>query len=60
LLRPAWFTGVNEIDYGITHKEEPEKGSVISRKSIAAFISKLIKSPGLYIRENPGINKANS
>ena len=37
VLRPTWFTDVNEVDYEITHKGEPEKGSVVSQKSVAAF-----------------------
>lgn len=44
----------------ITRKGEPEKGSVISQKSLAAFIATLINSPEKYIRENLGINKPNS
>jgi hypothetical protein len=48
------------VDYEITRKGEPEKGSVISQKSLAAFIAKVIESPDEYIRENLGINKPNS
>jgi uncharacterized protein YbjT (DUF2867 family) len=60
ILRPTWFTNANEVDYEITRKGEPEKGSVISQKSLAAFIAKVIESPDEYIRENLGINKPNS
>lgn len=60
ILRPTWFTSANEVDYEITRKGEPEKGSVISQKSIAAFITEMIQSPGKYIRESLGINKPNS
>ncbi|MDP4176579.1 MAG: NAD(P)H-binding protein [Bacteroidota bacterium] len=60
ILRPTWFTNANEVDYEITRKGEPEKGSVISQKSLAAFISKIIESPNNYVRENLGINKPNS
>jgi uncharacterized protein YbjT (DUF2867 family) len=48
ILRPDWFTKANEIDYTITKKGEPEKGSAISRKSISAFIATIIESPELY------------
>ena len=34
ILRPTWFTNANEIDYETTRKGEPEKGSVISQKSL--------------------------
>jgi len=60
ILRPTWFTGANEIDYEITQKGEPEKGSVISQKSLATFITKIIESPELYSRMNLGINKPKS
>lgn len=60
LLRPTWFSGADEVDYETTRKGEPERGSVISQKSLATFISKIIESPGEYRRENLGINKPGS
>ena len=60
ILRPTWFSSADEVDYEITQKGEPEIGSVISQKSLAAFISKIIESPENYIRKNLGINKPNS
>jgi uncharacterized protein YbjT (DUF2867 family) len=60
ILRPTWFTDADEVDYEITRKGEPEKGSLISQKSLATFITKIIKSPEKYSRENLGINKPNS
>jgi uncharacterized protein YbjT (DUF2867 family) len=60
VLRPTWFTGVDEVDYEITRKGEPEKGSVISQRSLAAFITRIIEAPEKHIRENLGINKPNS
>jgi len=60
VLRPAWFTGVEEVDYELTHKGKPEKGSVISQKSLAAFIVELIEQPDLYVGESLGINKPRS
>jgi len=60
VLRPTWFTNADEVDYETTKKGEPEKGSVISQKSLATFISKIIETPEKYIRENLGVNKPNS
>jgi len=57
ILRPTWFTNADEVDYEITRKDEPEKGSVISQKSLATFIVKIIESSENYIRENLGVNK---
>ncbi len=60
ILRPTWFTSADEVDYETTRKGEPEKGSVISQKSLATFIAEIIESPERYIRENLGVNKPNS
>jgi uncharacterized protein YbjT (DUF2867 family) len=47
ILRPAWFTDADEIDYETTQKGEPFKGSVGSRRSVAALVVKLAQSPDL-------------
>jgi len=60
ILRPTWFTSVDEVDYEITRKGEPEKGTVISQKSLATFITRIIETPEKYSRESLGINKPNS
>jgi uncharacterized protein YbjT (DUF2867 family) len=57
ILRSTWFTNADEVDFEITRKGEPEKGSVISQKSLATLITKIIESPENYIRENLGVNK---
>ena len=57
ILRPDWFTNANEIDYAITLKGEPETGTAISRKSIAAFIATIVENPDLHKNENLGISK---
>ena len=60
ILRPTWFTSTDEVDYETTRKGEPEKGSVISQKSLATLISKIIELPEKYAGENLGVNKPNS
>lgn len=60
ILRPTWFTNADEVDYETTRKGDPEKGSVISQKSLATLITKIIESPEKYSRENLGVNKPNS
>ncbi len=60
ILRPAWFTNADEVDYETTRKGEEEKGSVISQKSLATLITKIIESSKKYVRENLGVNKPNS
>lgn len=59
ILRPDWFTGTDEVDYAITQKGTPEKGTAISRKSIAAFVATLIQNPELHKNENLDISKPN-
>jgi hypothetical protein len=48
------------VDYEITRKGEPEIGSVISQKSLATLITKIIETPEKYIGENLGVDKPNS
>ncbi|SUM75205.1 SDR family oxidoreductase [Staphylococcus saprophyticus] len=60
IFRPAWLTHTNEIDYEITKKDEPFKGTEVSRKSVAAVAVQIAKDPALYSRDNIGINKPNT
>ncbi|WP_039913000.1 SDR family oxidoreductase [Cellvibrio mixtus] len=60
ILRPAWLTDENEVDYEITTKGEPFKGTVVSRKSVGELISNIIINPELHLGENLGVNKPNS
>jgi len=60
ILRPTWFTNADEVDYETTRKGDPERGSVISQKSLATLITRIIESPEEYARENLGVNKPNS
>jgi uncharacterized protein YbjT (DUF2867 family) len=60
ILRPTWFTNADEVDYETTRKGEPEKGLVISQKSLATLVAKIIEIPEKYIRANLGVNKPNS
>jgi uncharacterized protein YbjT (DUF2867 family) len=57
ILRPAWFTSADEVDYEITQKGEPFRGGVVSRKSVAALVVKLALSPDLGVRHSLGVSK---
>ena len=48
LIRPAWLTNLNEVDYEITKKDETFKGTEVSRKSIGALMVEIAKHPELY------------
>jgi uncharacterized protein YbjT (DUF2867 family) len=60
ILRPSWFTNADEVDYELTKKGEPEKGSLISQNSLATFIAGIIRNPENHVHDNLGINKPNS
>ncbi len=60
ILRPAWLTDTEEVDYEITTRNEPFKGTEISRKSVAAYILTLLKDPAKDIGGNIGLNKPRS
>lgn len=57
IVRPAWLNDHDEIDYETTRKGEPFKGAVVSRKSVADLIVKLVQSPGLAVRDSLGVSK---
>lgn len=60
ILRPAWLMDEDEVDYELTSKGQPFKGTVVSRKSVGDLIAKVIASPELYVGESLGVNKPNS
>ncbi len=60
IVRPVWLMDEDEVDYETTAKGQPFKGTVVSRKSVADLIAKLIANPGLYVGESLGVNKPDS
>ncbi|WP_048000897.1 SDR family oxidoreductase [Lactiplantibacillus herbarum] len=60
IIRPAWLTNHDEIDYETTKKGEPFKGTEVSRQSIATLVVKLTQTPSAGIRESLGVNKPNT
>ncbi|MGE0283667.1 MAG: SDR family oxidoreductase [Rhizobiaceae bacterium] len=57
IIRPAWLTDEAEVDYQTTAKSEPFKGTVVSRKSVADLIARIIRSPATQVHANLGVNK---
>ncbi|MCH4004910.1 MAG: SDR family oxidoreductase [Lactobacillus crispatus] len=45
IVRPAGLTNLNEIDYETTKKDQPFRGTEVSRKSVAAYIYSLFEDP---------------
>ena len=60
ILRPAWLTDKDEVDYETTERDEPFKGTEVSRKSVADLIVKLIDSPKRSVRGDLGVDKPKS
>jgi uncharacterized protein YbjT (DUF2867 family) len=60
ILRPAWLMDEDEVDYELTARGQPFKGTVVSRKSVGDLIAKVIASPGLHVGESLGLNKPGS
>jgi hypothetical protein len=48
------------VSYEITQRDEPFKGTEVSRKSVAAMVVDLIEHPGHLVRANVGVNKPDS
>ncbi|HDR9587136.1 TPA: SDR family oxidoreductase [Burkholderia stabilis] len=57
ILRAAWLQDKDEVDYEITARDEPFKGTEISRKSVAALVTELVEHPDRLVRANVGVNK---
>ncbi len=60
IVRPAWLTDEDEVDYELTARNEPFKGTVVSRKSVGDLIAKVMANPELHLGENLGLNKPNT
>ena len=60
VIRPAWLTNHDEIDYETTQKGEAFKGTEVSRKSIADLVTKLDADPTWSVHASLGVNKPNT
>lgn len=60
ILRAAWLMDEDEVDYETTERNENFNGTVISRKSVAALVVKIIQEPSFASHKNLGVNKPNS
>jgi len=60
ILRPAWLTDADEVDFEVTDYGNPFKGTIVSRKSVAALVADIARTPSLHSRSNIGIDKPGS
>ncbi|UQV43970.1 hypothetical protein KIV45_18990 [Janthinobacterium lividum] len=54
------MTDEDEVDYELTTRQAPFKGTVVSRRSVANLIASIIETPGLHVHANLGVNKPNT
>lgn len=57
IIRPAWLTDNNDLDYELTEREDTFKGTVVSRRSVGVLIAKIINQPEPYRDRSIGVNK---
>ena len=60
LVRPAWLTDEDEVDYELTTKGQPFRGTVVSRRSVADLITQIVTRPELHFGDSLGVNKPGS
>ncbi|MDZ3992290.1 SDR family oxidoreductase [Pseudomonas sp. Teo4] len=60
ILRAAWLSDSDEVNYETTGRHEPFSGTEVSRKSVAALITRIIDTPTWLSRDNVGVNKPGS
>jgi uncharacterized protein YbjT (DUF2867 family) len=57
ILRPAWLTNRDDLDYELTERNEPFKGTVVSRRSVGELVARIIQNSDAYIGRSLGVNK---
>lgn len=57
IIRPAWLTNKDEVDYETTEKGEPFKGTEVSRKTIGQVVAKITQDPAPYAHRSIGVDK---
>lgn len=57
IIRAAYMSNADELDYQLTQKGEAYQGTTISRASIADLITKIVKNPELHSFSSLGISQ---
>ncbi|GKT03833.1 SDR family oxidoreductase [Furfurilactobacillus entadae] len=57
IIRPAWLQNNDEVEYELTQKGEPFKGTEVSRKSIGTLVAKIALAPTDYVGASLGVDK---
>lgn len=57
IIRPAWLTDKDEVDFEITEKGKLFRGTEVSRKSVASEVVELLLDPDEEVRASIGLDK---
>lgn len=57
IIRPAWLTDKDEVDFEITERGELFRGTEVSRKSVASEVVELLLDPDKEVRASIGLDK---
>lgn len=57
IIRPAWLTDKDEVDFEITEKGKLFRGTEVSRKSVASEVVELLLDPDKEVRASIGLDK---
>lgn len=57
IVRPAWFSDKDMVSYELTQKGQAFKGTEVSRKSVAAYLTTLILDDSQAIKQSIGISE---
>ncbi|WP_336813538.1 SDR family oxidoreductase [Bosea sp. MMO-172] len=60
IIRPAWLTDEDEVDYELTARGEAFKGTVVARRSVAVLIAGILRDPQLHSGADLGVDKPGS
>ena len=60
VLRPGWFTAQADVDYRLTHKDDPFESREVSLDSVSDLIVKLARTPGWEVRSSLGVSQSPS
>ena len=57
IIRPAWLTDKDEVDFEITEQGALFRGTEVSRKSVASEVVELLLDPDKEVRTSIGLDK---
>lgn len=57
IIRPAWLSDENSVEFETTTRHEPFRGTEVSRQAVAALIAQIIVDPTTGSRDSLGVSK---